>query len=230
MGVKKLTPAAPAAALSAATRTKGLPTRDNVFSSRAKSSSSFPTSREGTLLGAVLPVWLKVTESEQRLMWLERMVRRGICVREIENYAKSQHAKLRSEELRLKECERKVLSGLMIVKLKDEKRNLVRVMRIREALRSRLKRELGKTKRLETLMKRIRQETRKKRDILKYKYNEKLSYLEAERKKEIDEMRRKEIPEELKEYEITYAFDEERFATLEKQADPDVTIGDVEID
>ena len=38
MGVKKLTPAAPAAALSAASRTKGLPTRNNVSSNRAKSS------------------------------------------------------------------------------------------------------------------------------------------------------------------------------------------------
>ena len=42
MGVKKLTPAAPAAALSAASRTKGLPTRDKVFSSRAKSSNFYP--------------------------------------------------------------------------------------------------------------------------------------------------------------------------------------------
>ena len=50
MGVKKLTPAAPAAALSAASRTKGLPTRDKVFSSRAKSSSCHPTSTLTTTL------------------------------------------------------------------------------------------------------------------------------------------------------------------------------------
>ena len=128
MGVnKKLTPAALTAAHSAASGTK----RDIHF----QYSNQVPTSREGPLLGVVLPVWLKVVESEQRLSWLQKMVKRDLCVREIESYAKSQHSKLRSDELKLKESERSVLLGLMDIKVKDEKRNLVRVMSIREELR-----------------------------------------------------------------------------------------------
>ena len=103
-------------------------------------------------------------------------------------------------------------------------------MKVREELRNRLKKELGKAKNLEILMNLVRQKTRKKRDYLKQKYKEKLSFLEDIRVKELEEIRRKELPSELEEYSKSYAFNMERFAKLEIQADPEVTIGDVKVD
>ena len=70
--------------------------------------NKLPTSREGPLLGAVRPAWYRVTESEQRISWLNKMIRKGLLVRGIEIYFKSEHEKLRSDELRLEKDEMKV--------------------------------------------------------------------------------------------------------------------------
>ena len=45
---------------------------------------------EGKLLGIVKPAWIGVCKSEQRLSWLKSMCERGLAVREIELYAKTQ--------------------------------------------------------------------------------------------------------------------------------------------
>ena len=82
------------------------------------------TLRRGELLGVGRPIWLKVQESESRLAWISEMVRKELVVRDICSYAKSISCQLRSEELRFKEKERKILMGLMELKLKDEKLNL----------------------------------------------------------------------------------------------------------
>ena len=44
---------------------------------------NLPTSREDPLLGVVRPSWIKVTESEQRVKWLAKMVKKGLCVNDI---------------------------------------------------------------------------------------------------------------------------------------------------
>ena len=81
-----------------------------------------PTSWEGKLLGVVRPAWLKVTESEQRVTWLTKMVKRDLCVKDIEAYVKLEHDKLRSEQHQVREDERTILMGLMQLKLRDEKK------------------------------------------------------------------------------------------------------------
>ena len=64
------------------------------------------SSNRGQLLGIIRPAWRKVLESETRLDWLERMVKKKLIVRDIEAYAKAQGEMLRSEEMRMKEEER----------------------------------------------------------------------------------------------------------------------------
>ena len=76
------------------------------------------TSKKGYLLGAIKPIWLKVLESEQRTLWLRRMVEKGLCVRDLQAYIKSEHEKLRSEAFRIQESERGIILGLMKLKLK----------------------------------------------------------------------------------------------------------------
>jgi len=77
-------------------------------------SCSMPTTlRRGSLLGILRPTWIKITESEQRLSWLQDMERKKLVVRDIEAYGKSISAMLRSEELKIREEERSILIGLM---------------------------------------------------------------------------------------------------------------------
>ena len=77
----------------------------------------------GEMLGKARPAWLRVTESEQRMIWLKNMIRKRILVRDIESFLKSQEEKLRSGEDKIRDNERDVLLGLLEIKLKDEKRN-----------------------------------------------------------------------------------------------------------
>ena len=111
------------------------------------------TPLRGELLGIVRPVWRKVVESECRLAWLNEMVRENLIVRDIQSYAKSVSASLRSEEMIMKEEERKVLSELMKVKLKDERKHLETVKRIKELARNWIKRIIGKYRKYESIMK-----------------------------------------------------------------------------
>ena len=89
----------------------------------SKSSENYSHKR-GDLLGEMRPVWIKAKESECRVNWLRTMVRLELVVRDIEAYARSVCEKLRSDELKFKEEERKVLLGIMKLKLKDENINL----------------------------------------------------------------------------------------------------------
>ena len=97
--------------------------------------SSKKTPERGQLIGIIRPIWTKVTESECRLTWLHEMVRQNLIVRDIESYAKSLIECLRPEEIRYRAEEKKVLLGLMKVKLKDETKHLEMVQRVRERVR-----------------------------------------------------------------------------------------------
>ena len=67
------------------------------------------TSMKGPLQGILKPSWIKAAESECRLAWLKTMRGKGLCVRNIESYAKSVSSQLRTEEMKLREEERPLL-------------------------------------------------------------------------------------------------------------------------
>ena len=73
----------------------------------------------GIMLGKIKPYWIKVMASEQRINWLKGMVRKGLLVRDVDAFLKSQEEKLRSEEVKIREEERSVLLGLMTIKLRE---------------------------------------------------------------------------------------------------------------
>ena len=68
------------------------------------------TSKKGHPLGVARQVWMEVLESEMRIAWMTKMVRKGLCVRDLETFAKAEHGKMRSENLKLKEDERQINS------------------------------------------------------------------------------------------------------------------------
>ena len=117
------------------------------------------TLRRGSLLGIVRPTWIKITESEQRLAWLQSMERKRLIVRDIESYAKSVSTKLRSDELRYREEERDILLGLMTLKVKDEKLNLRNLNKKNEEEKRKIIKEVGNSRQYITLMRKLRKET-----------------------------------------------------------------------
>ena len=131
----------------------------------------------GKLLGTIRPIWRKVMESEARLDWLEKMVQKNLVVRNIDAYIKAQEDLLRSDEMKVKGEEREILFGLMLVKVKDEKRNLMALRKVREGVRNLLVKTFGKKKKYINLMKEIRTEMRLKRAELKEKFKRKLTIL-----------------------------------------------------
>ena len=112
----------------------------------------------GSLLGAARPYWIKVTESEQRISWLKKMIGKKLVVRDMNAYIKCVSAKLRSEECKYREEEREILMGLMKLKLKDETKHLIALKRKREEKREWLCRQLGVGSKLDRLLIRLRKE------------------------------------------------------------------------
>ena len=43
----------------------------------------------GPLLGVLKPVWIKTTESEERVRWLQQMISKKLLMRDIEAFLKS---------------------------------------------------------------------------------------------------------------------------------------------
>ena len=95
---------------------------ENLFSFSNTNIQLSDTPKRGELLGIVRPVWQKVVESECRLAWLHEMEENKLVVKNIESYAISLSACLRTEEMIEREEERIVLLGLTKVKIKDEKK------------------------------------------------------------------------------------------------------------
>ena len=125
------------------------------------------TLQGGPLLGIVKPIWIKVTESEQRVAWMLDMIRKGLVVRDLDVLANNLNEKLRTDEMKVKEEERAVLLDVMRIKLRDERRNLEKLKRKREDMRMAVKKEIGKSRKFETLMKIIRKEVAIKKKELK---------------------------------------------------------------
>ena len=152
------------------------------------------------MLDTLKPVWIKVAESEMRLGWMEKMFRRKLCVRELELFASAQNDQLRTQEMRFREEERRILLGLMPVKIRDERKNLRSLQESKEELKLWIKQTLGSIKKYKKLLERLKRITDKCKRKLKIKYNEKISHLQKERDREIEERREKigELPDELK--------------------------------
>ena len=90
----------------------------SAFSFRSKDEE---TLKRGNLLGTMRPFWLKTVESEERLRWIKLMIRKTLLVRDLEVFAQTTSEKLRLEESVMREEEREVLIGLMVVKRNDER-------------------------------------------------------------------------------------------------------------
>ena len=104
------------------------------------------TLKRGTLLGVMKPVWLKTTESEERIRWLRQMIGKNLLVRDLEAFLKSTSKQLRSDEIKIREEEREVVMKLMIVKRNDERRKLRELQREKESLRRIIHKKYGRKK------------------------------------------------------------------------------------
>ena len=189
------------------------------------------TLSRGNLLGAVRPHWTRVTESEQRIAWLKKMIAKKLVVRDLNTYVKSISAKLRSEECKIREEEREILMGIMRLKLKDEMKNLIALKRKKDEMRLWLCQQIGKGGRLDRMLLKLRRDMIKIKAKMKKKYKAKLEHLEAERIKEI-ELKRQQIviPDELLEFKDISIYDEIKRQNIKKDNIEGVVVGKVSLD
>ena len=192
--------------------------------------SSGTTLERGPLLGIMRPVWIKTTESEERIRWLIQMIGKRLLVRDIEAFLHSTCEKLRSEESKLGEEEREVLMRLMILKRNDERRNLRKLKREKETLRRQVQKEFGKKRCYNIIVKSLRKEVRERRTELRKKYNKKLEHLAEVRKREINEKKKEHIPKEMQFYENCRIFTEEKREISEKGEQDAISIGKIDLD
>ena len=141
------------AALSAANGTKG---DHNDFTDYFECQ----TSNKGNTSSVARPIWMKVVESEQRIAWLTKMVRKEIFVRDLEAFARVEHEKLRSDKLKVREDERQIILGLMKLKLKDEVKHLRNLKIEKEIMRSRMRDLIGKTRGFTNIVKNLKKRNR----------------------------------------------------------------------
>ena len=196
-------------------------------------SSEHSAQARGNMLGEARPMWLKVIESEERMIWLKGMIRKRLLVRDINSFLRSQEEKLRSGEEKIREEERDLLIGLMNIKLKDERKSYRSLVKKREDMRRVIKRECeGKQKKYLTFIRRIKRECEKRKRELKEKYRKKIEHLSEVRRNEETERERIEvvIPEEIESYKNCIVFDPERFDKLKEASIEKLTIGNVNID
>ena len=189
------------------------------------------TQPRGKLLGAVRPQWTKVTESEQRIAWLRKMIDRNLVVRDLGSYAKNIRDKLRSEKCKVREEERMILMGIMKLKLKDETKNLIALKRKKEEKRMWLIELIGRGGRLDRIMTRLHRDMIKLKTKLKKKYKAKLEHLEAKRQRELEEKKKLLIiPDELVEFKDICLYNELKRQKLNKENIEGVVVRKVSLD
>ena len=204
--------------------------------SRNEINSSFvhcqsDTVRAGNLLGILRPLWMKVCESEQRISWMTKMIGKKLVVRNLDAFAKAVGDGLRSDEYKVKEKEREILMGIMNLKLKDEKKNIIKLKRDRELKRMEVLKEVGRNRKSDTIFKKLHKEVISRKSFLKKKYREKLNHLENQRLKEIEERRReRKVPLELDPFKGCIIFDKGKWDELKVAEAEGIVIGDVQID
>ena len=171
------------------------------------------TPKGGKLQGIIEPIWNKTMESEQRLIWLEDMIKRKLVVREILNFGNSVKDKLRTESSREEEIGREVLMELMKVKLVDEKRYYREYSRLRHKLRDWLRQNVGR-KKYNSLMENIKKRIEKNRENMKMKLRMKTKFLKGAREKELIE-RLQIVPPSLGEFRDCIVFKKDIMEKIE---------------
>ena len=152
------------------------------------------TLERGPLLGIMRPIWIKTTESEERLRWLRQMISRNLMVRDLEAFLRATSDKLRSDISKIREEEREVLMRLMVIKRNDERRNLRERKKEKENLRRHIKAEYGRKRYYDITVKKLRKEVKIKRTELREKYDNKIKHLTEIRNREKEEKKTEKIP------------------------------------
>ena len=212
------------------TVTNSNPTVSSNIITNSSALQSEVTLKGGQLLGILRPIWIKTTESEERIRWFRQMIERKLLVRDIEAFLQNTCDKLRSEESKVREEEREVLMRLMILKRNDERRHLRELKKEKESLRTQIKKEYGRKTCYTLIVKKLRREIRKRRMELREKYNRKIEHLTEVRKKEIEYKKREGVPKELEFYRECLIFDGERLKEREIREQEVTCIGEVDLD
>lgn len=174
--------------------------------------------------------WRKLVESEERLRFWKKMVGWEVGVREIEHLGEDLKEKFRSMQMKEGQSERKVISLVMGLKLKDEKKLQRELKREKERRRKDLEKGCDSKRLFTRIISKVNSEAKVWRNIeRKKKFTKKATHLkEIKEKEEIRELEK--CPQEIKEFENLSIFKKVRIEAMVKQKVEVSSIGEVELD
>ena len=143
--------------------------------------------------------WRKLVESEERLKFWRKMVGWEIGVREIEHLGEDLKGKFRSMKMKGGRNEREVISLVMRLKLKDERKLQRELKKERNRLRENIESECS-GRLFKKIISKVNCEVRKLRKFERTKFSKKANHLkQIKENKERIELEK--CPEEIREYE-----------------------------
>ena len=173
--------------------------------------------------------WRKLVESEERLRFWKKMVGWEVGVREIEHLGEDLKEKFRSMQMKEGQSERKVISLVMGLKLKDEKKLQRELKREKERRRKDLEKGCHRKRLFTRIISKVNSEAKVWRNIERKKFTKKATHLkEIKEKEEIRELEK--CPQEIKEFENLSIFKKVRIEAMVKQKVEVSSIGEVELD
>ena len=186
---------------------------------------------EGPDLSCAGKVWTLVAHSECRMELLSRLVSKNLGLKEVQDIAESLEIQFRSENLKnnSEKAEKKIVSDIMRLKLRDEKAFHGETVMKRNMIRRQIYAQYGKnSRRSRTILKNLRNEATKEKTIMNKIYEKKLEFLRDKYETD-DETKLDEVPDDLKEYSDAMIFTKEKFEKIELDVMEVAVVGEVEL-
>ena len=186
---------------------------------------------EGQDLSDATKVWTSLAMSECRMELLTRLVQLNIGLKEVQDISECLNIQYRSEHLKSNSDKEavKVVRNLMELKLRDEKFYHGEQMRLRNIARREIFKEYGKnTRKSRTIVKSLRTNAMREKNIARKKYEKKLSFLIKKYSKNTD-LDDEVIVKGLEKYSNAKIFSRLKYEKIERDEITVAIVGDLEI-
>ena len=172
---------------------------------------------------------------EERIMMMKKLIKLELGVAEVEEFGINIRSKFKSSFYKNKTRQgdmitEEAVKGLMMLKLRDEKKFLSELLRDQREMRNKIHLELNKNSRpARKILKEFREESAKTRIECRTKYEEKINHLKRKYKESKEEKERR-LPPDMEDLRELSIFDKERYNNIEVESYEVKVIGDVQLE
>ena len=187
---------------------------------------------EGTDRRVMNKTWSLVAATEERIQLMKRLIKLDLGVAEVEELGINIHSKFKSKNFKNRVeagemLSKEALKGVMLLKLRDEKKHLEELQKTQKDMRRKIEDQLKKNSRpARGILKEFREASAATRRECRKKYDEKIEHLKRKyRERNKDEK----LPEDMEDLSELRVFNEDRYDEIEKEKYDIKIIGDVEL-